>query len=120
MWNYNHANELRHYGVLGMKWGKRRSEAELARARKSKGKSDVADMSDDELRRKVNRLQLEQQYSKLTGTDVSKGKQYVKKVIGAATATAAVTTTALTLYNNAGKIKRIVKSTASKVGKAGA
>ena len=28
-------NELKHYGILGMKWGRRRSDAELARARSS-------------------------------------------------------------------------------------
>lgn len=114
MWNYNHTDELYHYGVLGMKWGKRRSEAELARARKSRAKNDAKTLSDDELRKRVNRLQLEQQYSKLTGTDVSKGKQYAKKILAAATVTATATTTAITLYNNAGKIKDIVKSVAKK------
>ena len=114
MWNYNHADELRHYGVLGMKWGKRRSKAELARARASRGSSKVTkksieEMSDDELRRKLNRLQMEQQYAKLSGADVNRGKQYVEKLIKAGTTAAAVSTTALTLYNNAGKIKKIIK-----------
>lgn len=108
-------NSLYHYGILGMKWGRRRTPAELARARRSKPKSETPDrnsvktMSDDELRRRVNRLQMEQQYTKLTGGEVSRGKQYVDKIIKTGTTVATVTTTALTIYNNAGKIRAILE-----------
>ena len=107
-------NNLYHYGIKGMRWGVRRTEAQLKVGRKqSKRTADIDDpvkkMSDEELRRRVNRLQMEQQYSKLSGTDVSKGKKFVDKTIKAATTVAAVSTTAITLYNNAGKIKSIVE-----------
>ena len=41
----------------------------------------VKDMSDDELRRVVNRMLMEQQYSKLKPEQVSAGKKFVDKVV---------------------------------------
>lgn len=108
------SNTLVHYGILGMKWGIRRTPAQLSRDRRTHKKSsdkkkNVKEMSDDELRRTVNRLQLERQYSQLSSGNVSKGREYVQKIIKAGTTVTAVTTTALTLYNNANKIKSIIE-----------
>ena len=92
-------NSLIHYGVLGMKWGVRRTPAQLARARgKTKTKSEetskkvtssstsaqkksISEMSDDELRRTVSRLQLEQQYRNLNPERVSVGRKFANKVL---------------------------------------
>ena len=106
MWVQN-SEELFHYGVLGMRWGVRRSKAQLARARGSSKKSlftfkkkkkniketkpesatkkSVKDMTDDELRKEIGRLELEKRYRDLSGPTEQKkvfnGKQFVKEVL---------------------------------------
>lgn len=106
---------LCHHGIKGMKWGVRRSEAELARARgetpkttsktkkvggifQKKAKSqkpvasakpkakNISEMSDEELRSMVNRLQLEKQYRDLSPKQVSKGKAFYDKYVAPALA----------------------------------
>lgn len=95
MWNYNYSNELYHYGVLGMKWGRRKAKGSSSNSssrRKSKvethddykrahSKKSVKSMSDKELRDINNRLQMEQQYSKLTEKKKSAGRKFVTGVV---------------------------------------
>lgn len=110
-------NKLAHYGVMGMRWGvKRANKSNSTSSSKTKAnqepkKKNAQDMSDEELRKVVNRLQMERQYSQLSEGSVNKGKQYMQKVIKAGTTVAAVTTTALTIYNNGKKIKDIIEKT---------
>ena len=100
-------NELYHHGVKGMKWGVRktpvRSSSGNTRKRKSNTLSlfkkkkttrnasvaksspaqtkSVKDMSDDELRRKIERVRLEQQYQQLNPKTVSRGQRIAKRVM---------------------------------------
>lgn len=68
----------------------------------------VSAMSDAELRKRINRLQMEKQYSQLPKTSMDKGKQYIDKAIKAGATVATVTSTAVTIYNNYDKIKSII------------
>ena len=81
---------LSHFGVKGMKWGVRKDRKKVAvssvkphddysKAHLSKS---VSEMSDSELRSRINRLQMEQQYSKLTSSEsTSIGRQASGKVL---------------------------------------
>ena len=100
-------NELYHHGVKGMKWGVKktpvRSSSGATRKRKSNTLSlfkkkktirkvssansspaqtkSIKDMSDDELRKKIERIQLEQDYLQLDPKAVSRGKRITKRVM---------------------------------------
>lgn len=69
------SNELYHYGIKGMKWGVRKQREPSEKKSKKKR---LKDMSDEELSKKLKRMNLENQYKKLTEP---KRKVYGRKFV---------------------------------------
>lgn len=88
---------IKHHGVKGMRWGVRRKRGSNGRIKStSPAKPKAKDLSDDDLRKTINRMQMEKQYSTLTSSKSKKraGADFVKSVAGtvAKTAVTAVVT----------------------------
>lgn len=78
-----HNNELSHYGVLGMKWGKKKNRVpsqEHVDAAKLKKKK-LNELTNKELETLNKRLQLEKQYADLNPFTVSSGKKVVGELL---------------------------------------
>lgn len=109
-----------HYGVKGMKWGVRKQRKTSSGKRKvktnaqriyeritkkkepinksktstSSRKKRASEMSDEELRSVINRMQMERTYAQLTTNEINKGRKFVNDVLyNSAKATATTYTT---------------------------
>lgn len=109
-------NELYHYGVLGMKWGVRRSKKSKSDVdssyKKAHTKKKVKYMSDNELKEINNRLNLEKNYR-----DLTKKKSRGKAAVNTFVSTAGTITAVMGAYNTYKKYGYpILKETLKKIG----
>jgi hypothetical protein len=83
------SDNLQHTGVKGMKWGVRKDKLRSSRK-----------LSDEELRTRVKRLSLEQQYRNLNPSTIQYGERFVSTTVG-------MTITGLAVMASAAAVKTI-------------
>ena len=115
----NYDDFLKHYGVLGMKWGKRKARSTVSSNKKPKSTKNTTtskpkpkptqrELSDEELRAVINRMRLEREYADLQYRASSRAKvENVVKTVGTA---ALLTTSVVKIYNNMNTICKVVKA----------
>jgi len=94
---------LKHYGVMGMRWGRSRGSQSVSvsgkKSKKSNEETEIDEtnkkikserrltnkkrrtLSDDDLKLKIGRLELEKKLKELTQQDIDKGKSPVTKLL---------------------------------------
>ena len=115
----NYDDFLQHYGVLGMKWGHRKTRSKASSNKKPKSTKNTTtskpkpkptqrELSDEELRAVINRMRLEREYADLQYRASSRAKvENVVKTVGTA---ALLTTSVVKIYNNMNTICKVVKA----------
>lgn len=91
---YQYPDYLMHYGVLGMKWGRRKFQSSVCKSKKQKRadsySSDYQEtrkmrrksskkLSNEELKKFNNRMRLEQEYNRLSTSQVNRDLEVAKK-----------------------------------------
>jgi hypothetical protein len=108
----NVKKELTHFGVMGMRWGRRKSSSSsdhltVSRIKKKK----VHEMSNEELKVLTSRMQLEKQYKDLKPKKTNMGKKVLEATLGNVGKTAVATiTTGVGIYAGKKLLGMILKT----------
>lgn len=94
---------LMHYGVLGMKWGRRKARVSKTNGQAPKKRR----MSNKELQARIKRLKMEKEYAQLTASPPKTSR--VEKLVKGAGTVAALSTSAVTIYKNMDKMAKLYK-----------
>lgn len=76
---------LAHYGVQGMKWGQRRARASENVELRSLRRKRASQLSDADIKKAINRMQLEKQYRDLNPKGLSKANKAVLGILALGT-----------------------------------
>jgi len=76
--------KLEHYGVLGMKWGVRKSRTASKSSKETSAlrKKKAFELTDEELKKVNKRLDLEQRYNQLNPSKLNNAQKAIGKVVG--------------------------------------
>lgn len=111
------SNQLRHFGIKGMKWGRRKKPTvvdnghlkSVTRLQQQQPPKKPRRMSKKELQARVNRLKLEQELARLEAANIPAKKSRVEQLVKTAGTVAALTGSAYTIYKNLDNIMKIAK-----------
>lgn len=123
---YQYPDYLMHYGILGMKWGRRKSQSSafklLKRKRTDSYSSDYQEtrkmrrksskkLSNAELKKLNERMQLEQTYNRLSTSQVNRGYEVAKKTVAIAGTIGGLYAISQSDYTKAGKalLSKVIK-----------
>ena len=85
--------DLKHYGVLGMKWGKRKGRSDESRSTLKSKWTSTRKLSNKQIQSANKRMRLEKDFKKLKSVDLSGAKKVLDaalKLVGSITITTVV------------------------------